>query len=48
MAKFGKLIVERKTDAEVRAEKQKHIDMIRRGGFSKTASREQAKLDRKK
>ena len=46
--KLGRLTVERKTDAEVKAEKQKHIDTIRRGGFGKMAAREQAKLDRKK
>jgi hypothetical protein len=38
--------IERKTDAEVRAEKQAAIDAIRRGGFRKTADREQRKLDR--
>ena len=41
------LIFERKSDAEVKAEKQKHIDTIRRGGFRKMAAREQAKLDKK-
>jgi hypothetical protein len=47
MAKIGRLIVERKSDAEVKAEKQARINAIRRGGFSKLAAREQAKLDRK-
>ena len=47
MAKIGKLIIQRKTDAEIRAEKQRHIDTIRRAGYRKMAAREQAKLDRK-
>ena len=45
--KLGKLIIERKSDAEIRAEKQAKIDRIRRGGFRKMAAREQRKLDRK-
>jgi hypothetical protein len=46
--KLGKLVIERKSDQEVSAEKQEAIDTIRRGGFGKTADREQRKLDGKK
>lgn len=46
--KLGRLIIERKTDQEIRADQQKAIDAIRRGGFGRTADREQRKLDRKK
>jgi hypothetical protein len=45
--KIGPVIVERKTDAELNAEKQEHISAIRKGGFTRTAARAQAKLDRK-
>ena len=45
--KIGRLIVERKTDEEIRAAKQECIDAIRKGGFRKMADREQRKLDRK-
>ena len=33
--KLGRLIIERKTDAEIKAEKQEKINKIRRGGFGK-------------
>jgi hypothetical protein len=45
--KLGRLLIERKTDAEIRGEKQQKIDAIRRGGFRKMADREQRRLDRK-
>jgi hypothetical protein len=41
------LIFEKKSPAEVNAEKQAAIDKIRKGGFRKMADREQRKLDRK-
>jgi hypothetical protein len=40
--------IERKSDKEVRAERQAAIDAVRRGGFRKTADRAQRKLDKKK
>ena len=46
--KLGRLIIERKADEEVHAEKQQAIKAIRRGGFGKAADREQRKLDREK
>jgi len=45
--KLGRLVVERRTDAEVREIRQDQIDRIRRGGFTKSADKAQAKLDRK-
>ena len=41
------LIFEKKSGDAVKAEKQKHIDTIRKGGFAKMADREQRKLDKK-
>lgn len=44
--KLGKLVIERKSDAEIKSEKQDKIDRIRAGGFRRMADREQRKLDR--
>lgn len=45
--KLGRLIIERKSDAEIKTEKQDKINAIRRGGFGRMADREQAKLDKR-
>lgn len=43
--KFGRLIIERKTDDEILAEKQRYLAAVRRGGFGRVAAREQRRLD---
>lgn len=43
--RFGRLIIERKTDEEVLAEKQRYLRAVRAGGFGRVAQREQRRLD---
>jgi hypothetical protein len=43
--KIGRLVIERKTGDEIRAEKQRYIRAVRAGGWGKTAAREQRRLD---
>lgn len=45
--RVGRLTVERRSNAEVRALRQRQINAVRKGGYRKMAARAQRKLDRK-
>jgi len=45
--KIGRLVIERKTDAELAAELREGAAVLRRGGLGRLGSREAARAERK-